>query len=543
MSTLINNELLEIRQRLDRLVDQVREKVDNPVSPQSVVAILESEGLRDIDAKNDYNCTSLFDLGQTIYEKLKHQLLRERLKENKNGHSKLRERDFSNRLLDFFRYYGYGLLFTGPMFTQILAVIFFSYSLWAWLYFNIAQATIVAIGTIAAFVVTGGFALVIGRELSHYIGLNNYVLASKMSRYLFIAGTLALIVFWIIIYSIDVVVPFYPDKMIWIGGVYMLLIGIWLLASAILYAIQKHSVILASVLLGTAIVIYVMNNSMIGIYNAHWLGLTITNISLVIYAFVYFRIQINSSDTQASEQRLPRLEVKYYNNYSYFLYGTLYFLFLFIDRILAWSTGHGATIYIIWFNTPYELGMDWGLISLVLIVASIEYSINSFAKMLFPSQEKTKFSHLKNFIEFFKQFYIRQVFLLFVVGIVSIALNYYAVGSLEVYKNQFREIRNFFQSPITTKIFWWASISYLILAFGMLHALFFFTLGQPRKILHAMVAAVIVNFIVGFLCSRMISYEYAVLGLAAGALTFSSLTGYNMWKYLKNLDYIFYSSY
>jgi len=543
MGDQVNSDLLKNRKQLDDLVERVKGKIGNPVSPQAVVAILESTGLRDIDAQNIYDSDSLFDLGQTVYDKLKYQLLRERIENRENGYSRLRQRDLSNRLFDFVKYYSYGLLFTAPMFSQILAVIFFSYSLWAWLYFNNAQATIVALGTIVAFIVTGGFALVLGRELSHYIGLKNYVLASKMARYIFIAGTFSLFAFWVLVDIINLVIPFYPQKMVWIGGVYMVLIGIWLLSSSVIYALQKHGVILISVVLGTVIVILAMNESHIGIYNAHWLGLLITNGLLVGYAWLHFNRRIRTSENQFAKQKLPRFSFKYFNNYSYFVYGILYFLFLFIDRILAWSTGHGSSVYVIWFNTPYELGMDWGLISLVLIVASIEYSINSFTKILFPSQEKTKFSQIQDFITFFKKFYARQVILLLLAGIVSILLNYYAISSLKIYIHQFEEIQNFFQSSITSKIFWWASISYFILAFGMLHALFFFTLGHPRKILYAMSAAVFINFIVGFICSRMISYEYAVIGLLAGSVTFSLITGYYMWDYLENLDYHFYSSY
>jgi hypothetical protein len=536
----INSELLEARRSLDELVDQVREKIGNPVSPQAVVAILESEGLRDVEAREMYNSTSLFDLGETVYKKLKHQLLRERVEKQKNGRFKPRERDLSNRLQDFFRYYGYGLMFTTPMFSQIIAVLFFNYSLWAWLKFNNAQATIVAVGTIAAFVVTGGFALVIGRELSHQIGLKNYSMAAKSARYLFNIGTFSLLAFWVTAYLINILVPFYPSKMIALGGIYMLLIGIWLLSSSILYALQKHFAILLSVVVGTVIVIGIMHQTTWGIYLAHWVGLVVTNLGLLSYAFYHF--QLKQSDGQQKSQSMPRLEMLFHSNYNYFIYGILYFFLLFLDRIVAWSTGQNG-IYIIWFNTPYELGMDWGLISLVLVVGSIEYSINSYSKMLFPLQEKLRFSQWKEFVEFFKQFYFRQAFLLFVVGVISITINYYAINSLQTYEQQVKLIEDFFQSPITTKVFWWASISYLILAFGMLHALFFFILSRPKKILHAMMAAVLVNFVTGFLCSRMIAYEYAVVGLAAGAITFSAITGYYMWQYIKNLDYYFYSAY
>ncbi|MDZ7680244.1 MAG: hypothetical protein U5J63_00700 [Fodinibius sp.] len=69
------------------------------------------------------------------------------------------------------------------MISQIAAVIIFRYSLWAWLEFNEAQATVVAFGTITAFVLTGGFIQVLGRSVSSYSkSRDNFELAFKARR-------------------------------------------------------------------------------------------------------------------------------------------------------------------------------------------------------------------------------------------------------------------------------------------------------------------------------------------------------------------------
>jgi len=530
------------RERIDQLVDDLEESVGDVVNREAVAAMLESRGVRDIDAQKEYGCNDIFDLADAVFKKLKHRRLRQRIEGRSNGKGKLRAQSVIKRVLTFLKYYGYGLLFTMPLFSQIIAILFFEYSLWAWLDFNEAQATIVAMGTISAFIITGGFSLAIGREISHYKSLDNYYLASYMSRYLFIAGILALFGFWFLIYTVNAMIPFYPHQMLGIGGIYMVLIGIWLLASAVLYALRQHLTILISVLIGTVVVILLMNTTLIGIYWAHWIGLSTANLLMIGYSFLFFRIKFRSGQF-TEDQKKPRLEAKYYNNYRYFMYGMLYFLFLFSDRLLAWSTGETPPAYIIWFDTPYELGMDWALISLVLIIASVEYSINNFSKLLFPIEQKAVLSQLAEFRNYFKNYYARQLSILFAVGMISIVLNYILVSSLEVYQHQIEEIRQFFASPITTEVFWYGSVSYLFMSIGLLNALFFFTLGRPRNILYSLIIATVVNILVGFICSRMIAYQYAVVGLLAGSVTFAAITSYFMRDCLHNLDYYFYSSY
>ncbi|MDZ7693494.1 MAG: hypothetical protein U5K69_20645 [Balneolaceae bacterium] len=164
--------------------------------------------------------------------------------------------------------------------------------------------------------------------------------------------------------------------------------------------------------------------------------------------------------------------MRYYNSYRYFVYGFCYFLFLFLDRILAWSAGPPPPPYIMWFNTPYELGMDWALISLVLTIAVLEYSIQSFSKLLLPVQKRAPFVQIDLFNKYFKSFYLKQSLLLLGIGIISIAVTFISIDSLRVFIDEIPEVRDFFANPMTTRVFWMASISYLFLVFGLLNSLF-----------------------------------------------------------------------
>jgi len=214
-----------------------------------------------------------------------------------------------------------------------------------------------------------------------------------------------------------------------------------------------------------------------------------------------------------------------------------------MDRILAWSAGPPPPEYIIWFNTPYELGMDWALISLVITIAMLEFSVHSFSKNLIPAQKKATISKTKLFNRFFKRFYIKQVLLLLVIGSLSIIGTYYGVLSLRIFENEVPEIADFFANPMTYKVFWMASIGYLFLIYGLLNSLFFFTLNRPELVMYAMIGSLFVNFIVGYLCSRIFGLEFAVIGLIAGSIVFATVTAILAKRFFKHLDYFYYSAY
>ena len=528
---------------VDELKTKVKDLVGNPLSAWAVAATIESLGVREIDVQNDYGYDSIFQLAQQIYKELKEEAREDQQDKISDLDEKVESSGWWEWLKFFGYHYGRGLLFSLPMISQIAAVIIFRYSLWAWLEFNEAQATVVAFGTITAFVLTGGFIQVLGRSVSSYKSSDNFELAFKASKEIIKAGVVTVGIAAVLFYVINLVIPFYPTSMMLLALVYMILISLLLLASGILYALERQISILVIIVLGTFVVLFNVEVLNLGIYLSQWLAMALTTLALAGYGYLYFRLKIRSAGQQTVEQTLPRQEVRFYINYRYFVYGLSYFLFLFLDRILAWSAGPPPPPYIVWFNTPYELGMDWALLTLVLSVAVLEYSVQLFSRKLVPLQEKAKFSQLNSFINHYKKFYFKQLVLLIGISIFSIVITYFAVNSLRVFEGDVPEIRDFFANPMTTEVFWLASISYVFLNIGLLHSLFFFTLNKAKFSMYSILAGVAVNFFVGYLCSRMISLEYATIGLMAGSICFAAVSGYYAKKFFKRLDYYYYSAF
>jgi len=443
----------------------------------------------------------------------------------------------------FLKHYVKGLAFLLPMMSQILAIFIFRYSLWAWLDFNEAQATMVAFGTIVAFVVTGGFMQVRGRSVTKHIRAEHYALALKSANKIVLLALACVIGAALFFGLLNALIPFYPQPMVHLGLIYMTLISLLLLGSGVLFAFERRILILIIIILGTLMVYLNMEVLKMGIYLSHWTALLVTSFMLFRYAYLVLWLQIQKSGKDFKKYSLPVPEVSYFLNYRYFVYGALYFLFLFVDRILAWSTGTTAPSYIIWFNTPYELGMDWAILTLVFSIAVLEYCVHSFSRNILKLQKSAEFHQLQQFNDYHIYFYFKQLGLVILVGILAMVTSYYVVNSLGVFGHEIPETRDFFANPITTKVFWMASISYLFLNIGLLHVLFFFTLNKPSYAMYSILCGLVTNVTVGFICSRIISFEYATLGLLAGSVTFAVVSGLFAREFFKNLNYYYYSAF
>lgn len=527
---------------LEELIEDIRKIIGYPVNFWAVAATIESLGIRDIDAKQDYGFDNVFKLAQYVFKQI---TMHYEKREKKIEEIAIDEEilSFKGKLKEILKHYFLGLLFAVPMLIQVISVLVFDYGLWAWVKFNKLQATMVAIATIISFVVTGGYVQVLGYQLTYFKGMENYKSAYDMAFYLFKKGMIA--TFWIIgilIFS-NLLLSFYPQLAILLASMYIIFLSALLLSSGILYAVELKLPIALSITFGTFWVFIAMQLLHLGIYLSHWTGMGLSITINLLSSYVYFQKKMKKMPGEYAIAKIPRPEIIFYHSYRYFIYGAVFFLFLFVDRILAWSNGFPRPPYIIWFNTPYELGMDWALIPLLTTMALLDYSVHRFSRELIPRQKMVIFENYREFNKYFKNFYKRQLIYIIIIGVLSIVGVYYLVMALKPLAEQYPNAAIFYASPITHKVFWLGSFGYIVLCIGLLNSLFFFTLYRPAFAMNAMIVGIMGNIFVGFLCSRLISYEYGVVGLIFGASIFAILTSIWARKVFQNLDYYYFAAF
>lgn len=521
------------------LVEFVRDRVGLPLDVWAVAATLESRGLRDVDAIEQYGQKSIFHLAESIYPEVWRQGNEAMQGERRHVPENM---CWWRRLSRFVKLYAKGTVFAMPMAGQITAVLILRYSLWAWLDFDNLTATLVAIGTIGSFLITGGLVQAIGREGTFYTGSENFVLLDRCMRGFVLGGTVATLLVALAAALLNAVFPFFGWDQLGVILLYFVLLAPLWLVLAILYMLQDNVMILVSTLSGTGVVHLVMTFTSWGIVPSHACGLVTANLVAALWAWWKIQRKLKGVDQKYHRSKLPRPSVLLHIIEPFLIYGVCYFTFLFVDRLIAWSASDFPLPLVIWFRTPYELGMDWALLSLVFTIAVLEYTIHEFSESIIPMQKSYAAAKFVQFDRRYQRFYRRQVSMLVVVATGSVVATFLAVNALRRY-DYIMEIHDFFRSPVTTYTFWWAALGYSILAFGLLNSLFFFSLSQPWVVVRAIAPALLVNVAVGFVASRMIDYQYAVLGLVAGSTYFAYRSYLSARELFDKLDFYYYAAF
>jgi hypothetical protein len=239
---------------------------------------------------------------------------------------------------------------------------------------------------------------------------------------------------------------------------------------------------------------------------------------------------------------LPRTSVLIHSVGPYFLYGIAYFTLLFADRVVAWSTADFQLPLVLWFRTPYELGLDWALLTLVLTLALLEHVVHEFSENAIPVQTRTAGLDRADHNRWFTRFYARQTAFLGFIAVMSTVLVY----SLVIWSRRFsgnEQVLDFFASPVTFQVFVLGAVGYALLALALMNASFFFTLSRPWPMLRAIGAGLASGIAVGYVLSRTVTYWWGAVGLTVGMGTFAVLSTIETVRLMRNLDYAYYAAY
>ncbi len=525
-------------EKIEKLADEIVEKIGNPVSALQVAAVIESLGYRHIDCPVEFGRKDIFELSLDVYK-----ICKLKVRFDRKGKTKVYKDSIVKGLWRFVKHFSAGVALGLPIASQVAFIVFTGYSLWAWIRFTEMQATAVALGTILSFMVSGGFTQVMGREVTHYLSLGNKITAREIALRLFNYGAVFTIAIAFILFVFNFVFTVFPRKFMYVALSYYLLLSLLWLSASMIYSAKRKLSISIVLSIGTIIVIWLHKFKGFSIHTAHILGLLTSNIMMYLWARYVFKLKREERKIGYISLKVKRPSVLVYVNSPFFKFGFYYFLTLFLDRIISWTAYSRGKFYFFWFRTPYELGMDWALLSFGLMLAVLEWTVNDFSEALVPTQEKFPAFKIKRHNLWHLNFYFIKLIFLLLFGAMSIIVVYFVVMQFgEIYQH-IKEVREFFSSPITFKVYYFASISYLLLAVGLMNNLFFFTLWKTDFGLNAIRIALFVDFIVGLLASRLISWEYGVLGFLAGSFTFAIITSHYMLKFIRTLDYQYYSAF
>ncbi len=521
---------------------QVIDKVGNPVSIMVVKAALESMGIREKDVLTDYGYNTLTELAELVFNSIKQKNpkavlnLNERKPKNLNKSIPISDYLWVKAKL-FAKYYPLGIFHLMPVFIQIVSIIVYGYSLWTYMGFNIIQSTSVVFGVILGIILSGGYVQMLGRQASFYWNHKEYYKTKIVTNRLVVSGIKGMATVFLFLLLVNYVLGTYPTSFVLVTITYAFLIGLLLLVMAPFHAIRQRWVISGVIVVSSVFALVLHFYTSLHIYITQWLSILLAIGLTQFYLYLFFKSKITKDKP---ENLKPRQLMVVYKNYPYFFYGILIYVFIFIDRFLAWSADIELTYrYLFLYEKSYEIGMDLAIVVFFILVGVMEYAIASFTKFMDVKQRSILVVDKQNFGKNLYKNYKNHVVILFVVLLVASVFLYYFITSPWGYQSSFGEQIDVLSIRVSVI----GGLGYFFLSWAMLNALYLFTLNRPNEVLKALIVSSIINFTVGFFISRWVSYEYSVVGLLIGSVVFMVYTTKHVKEYFKQLDFYYYAAY
>ncbi len=508
------------------------ERTRVPIDEFAVAAALESEGIRDLDARTRFGNTDVFDLARDVFGAC---LERAAAVAAPSERPTATERRAAVKR--FFRYYGLGVLFALPILLQVGTVITVRVSNG----FTDAQATAVMVGSILSFLATGGFSQAIGRLGSTYTSRSAYHLARPLIWRMIRMGLIAALVTGALWMILAVTLEPFPLRIAVMALEYHLALSWLWLSLAVLYMLEKRFLVIAMAVIWLGIFGILAGVVGTSIEVAQLPGYLVAAAVATVISWRLLRRLERSTPASALQERLPRDPILLHGTAAYFVYGVLYFCLLFADRVVSWSA-NPPDGFLFYFERRYELGLDWALLSLVLTIAVLEYTIHEFADVIEPVQKRFTVHRLRQHNRAFLRFYLRQLGLLFAVGLGSGLVVYWGVTWASV-PGRVPGLDGLFTAPLTERVFFFGVAAYGLLAVALMNAVVLFFLSRPRGAVAGLTSAIVVTVGVGLVLSRVYEPWTSAIGLLAGAGTFALVTGIAALRVVRNMDYYYYASY
>lgn len=519
------------RHLLQQLIDKILERHVHLQDEFEIAAILESMGWNDERVSEQFGSEDVFSLAKDIWEIIDKKTLL-------TAFTPAERPPVFRNILYFIKNFTRGLIFALPMCISVISMLTLRFSLWSYLNLSLELATSIAIGTILSFVTVGGFMQAIARRGFFYITQDNYNIARRMTFYFIKLGFILCILIIVILLLLNLFFAVFSMYMINIIVLYYLfLTAIWL-SVTVMYILRKELAFTGLLVLGIGFVFIFFRIVKLDIIISQIISLSIVSVLSILVAIYYF-VSSEKQSEKGISPLMPRKSITLYSVLPYFIYGFMYFAFLFLDRVIAWSANDSTFMpYVFWFRGAYELGLDFALLMLFIPMGINEALVSNLMLDIEISQKIYSLHEISTFNNRFLYKYIKYLVVISIVSVICAVTLYFSV---EYLTRTLQLFGDFLSDDTIRFVFIWAILAYAIIDVSLMNAIILFSLSQPEMINRALLPSLTVNLVIGFLLSRWFDYHYAVLGLFSGAVVFVILSSIKAVRVFKKLDYYIYA--
>lgn len=513
----------------ERLIRQVMEANPDVQDVYDVAAVVESCGWTDRQVESAFGYANVFEVSEELYRQIHVSVQARPIPPPKRTPWR---RVIPQIVREFLR----GVAFVFPMAITVASMILLHISLMAYQYFSLPQATALALATFLSFVATGGFSQSMAMAYYLLMGLQQVTEVERIIFWLMRWGFWTSLVLGAGIWGLDIVFPVLPQQLMGFMVLYMITLSVMWLSFSGLYVLRRETVLTAITGLGVAVV-FVLWKYGVPVITAQIFGMFLSAFAGMVASVIIFRKSVIKKEATASVV-ITRPSQLAYTTGPYFAYGMMYFIFIFIDRIISWTTNTNYMPYAIWFRGQYELGMDWALITLMLPLGAGEVLITTLLNFVHAAEHYEPASRVQSLENGFRRMYYRSVMIISAVALLGwLSAHFfaaYASGVPLLYSaTPVQGVEPF--------VFNWGSGSYVLLAISLFNIQLLFTLAFPRPALQFLSLALGIDTGVGLLATRLFNqYQFAVFGLLAGSGFLAVATTWAVIRQLPRIDYVLY---
>jgi hypothetical protein len=510
-------------QALQNLIDSIYSNYPNVCDPWEIVAIVEALGYTDKAIELEFGCPNALILGQFIYAQ------RNRFSFAEPADRVIRSAPTLVEELNIFvTQFSHSFVYTVP-FIILLTLNYLPIDTRV----DLLPAELNALFgfvTMASLITSSGFVQMISRRGLFYMGLQDPVQANRICTPILLMG----IATTIFLASIGVIFGFYQgitaDKYIIVAGIYYVVLStIWMMFAIVGLQYRFAAPV---ILIGVTCCFFVLRVFIeLSALEAQVIMIAIAFISLATLS-ISNHIKYQLIEPQFGELvPLPSLSILIYLLIPHFLYGIVYFGFIFADRLVANLTTAGTYVVIPGSNLSYQDSMDLALLNLLLIVPLVEYF--SY-KLIIYWYDRAKYMTLAEIDSLAWQLQKK-----YWQSVGRILLWF---GLLMSITTVLLSVLNRSQSENILTII--GCLGYLCFAVGLFNTILLLSLDRLRDVLDILAIAMITNFVLGYLLGSLFGVYLAVIGSIVGAIFFAIASTNKILKAIDRADYCyFYSGY
>jgi hypothetical protein len=474
--------------KLQVLSQNVRERVPQPIDVLEIAAVIESMGITDTVAIEDYGVTDGFELAGLVFDAVRAWPGDLAPVVHDDGNP---ERDRANAVAEAS---ARGLLALAPL--CILLIGLQALALAGW---DTGAILALSIGVTASMLLTSGPVVAIGRRTSVYLGFEQVDLARRFITRASLATLLACVAIGLATYGLATALAFMSAEERLIFTVALVAYALlWLLASGL--SLAGASALVCGVLAG-GLALAIGTGIAFGPRAGIGLGYGATVAALVIAWCVYYPYRRKMT-------LLPRTTGPLLlDSAPYVFFGTAFAMFLVGPHVLGWvGTGDGNVIDRI---TTLELSLLIALVPVVLATGVSERVLRSFWEVARTLRRETAADGFRRGVRSYVLNGLARYAI--VLGALSLAtaLVYEALvfsGALE------HSSQLVFLAGLT---------AFLLLGLGQFGCLFLLGLSLPGRAVRSLVAGLVVLGALG-LPLALVDFRLAAVGFAVAAAAFAA---------------------